>query len=168
MLVARYVDHINDSFFNRVKGQSSNESCCALDLMSDFDYETLLERARDRIPDDISNRSRWTLPAPKIMIEGSNTIFQNFLEVIKHMERDDNHFYQYMLNELGTSGSRDGPRARFKGRIPPKRIKKTIVNYVNSFVKCSQCSAPDTVYMKQDRVTLLKCQACGATRPVKL
>ena len=136
--------------------------------MADFDYVTLLDRARGNIPDDISNRVRWTLPSPKIIIEGSNTIFQNFLEVIKHMERDENHFYQYMLNELGTSGSRDGPRTRFKGRIPPKRIKKTIVNYVNTYVKCTQCNAPDTVFTKQDRVTLLKCQACGATRPVKL
>lgn len=102
------------------------------------------------------------------MIEGSNTILRNFAEVVGMMDRDDNHVYQYILNELGTSGSRDGPRARFKGRIPPKRIKKAIVGYVNTYIKCSQCNAPDTVFLKQDRTTLLKCQACGATRPVKL
>ena len=39
------------------------------------------------------------------------------------MDRDDNHVYQYILNELGTSGSRDGPRARFKGRIPQSESK---------------------------------------------
>ena len=94
--------------------------------MADFDYGTLLDRARGNIPNDISNRARWTLPSPKIIIEGSNTIFQNFLEVIKHMERDENHFYQYMLNELGTSGSRDGPRTRFKGRIPPKGSRRPL------------------------------------------
>ena len=76
------------------------------------------------------------------MIEGSNTILRNFTEVVNHMERDENHVYQFMLNELGTAGSRDGPRARFKGRIPPKRIKKTIVNYVNAYIKCIQCGAP--------------------------
>jgi translation initiation factor 2 subunit 2 len=47
-------------------------------------------------------------------------------------------------------------------------LKKAIVGYVNTYIKCSQCSAPDTVFVKQDRTTLLKCQACGATRPVKL
>ena len=96
-------------------------------LMSDFDYETLLNRARDNIPEDISSRERWRLPEPQIMIEGSNTILRNFTEVVGMMDRDDNHVYQYILNELGTSGSRDGPRARFKGRIPPKRLKKAIV-----------------------------------------
>jgi translation initiation factor 2 subunit 2 len=101
-------------------------------LMADFDYESLLDRARENIPEEISNRSRWRLPAPQILIEGSNTIFRNFNEVVSMMDRDDNHVYQYILNELGTSGSRDGPRARFKGRIPPKRIKATIANYVNT------------------------------------
>ena len=136
--------------------------------MADFDYGELLDRARSNIPEEISNRARWSLPSPQIMIEGSNTIFRNFIEVVNHMDRDENHVYQFLLNELGTSGSRDGPRARFKGRIPPKRLKKTIVNYVNTYVKCTQCGAPDTHFIKEDRTTLLKCQACGATRPVKL
>ncbi len=136
--------------------------------MTEFEYEELLDRARGNIPTEISERARWTLPEPQIMIEGANTIFRNFAEVVSHMDRDENHVFQYILNELGTSGSREGPRARFKGRIPPKRLKKRIVNYVNTFIKCGQCSAPDTLFIKEDRTTLLKCQACGATRPVKL
>ena len=134
--------------------------------MGDFEYEALLDRARENIPEEISSGSRWKLPNPQIMIEGSNTILRNFNELVSMMDRDDNHVYQFILNELGTSGSRDGPRARFKGRIPPKRIKRTIANYVNTYIKCSQCSAPDTHFVKEDRTTLLKCQACGATRPV--
>tara|TARA_B110000495_G_C22985588_1_gene579827 strand:- start:1008 stop:1418 length:411 start_codon:yes stop_codon:yes gene_type:complete len=136
--------------------------------MSEFEYEALLDRARERIPTEISERARWTLPEPQIMIEGANTIFRNFQEVVSQMDRDEDHVFHYMLNELGTSGSREGPRARFKGRIPPKRLKKCVVNYVNTFIKCSQCSAPDTHFIKEDRITLLKCQACGASRPVKL
>ena len=136
--------------------------------MGDFEYEALLDRARENIPEEISSGSRWKLPNPQIMIEGSNTILRNFNELVSMMDRDDNHVYQFILNELGTSGSRDGPRARFKGRIPPKRIKRTIANYVNTYIKCSQCSAPDTHFIKEDRTTLLKCQACGASRPVKL
>ena len=136
--------------------------------MGEFEYESLLDRARQRIPKEISERARWTLPEPQIMIEGANTIFRNFAEVVGQMDRDENHVFQYMLNELGTSGSREGPRARFKGRIPAKRLKQRIVNYVNTYIKCGQCSAPDTLFIREDRTTLLKCQACGASRPVKL
>lgn len=136
--------------------------------MSGFDYEDLLDRARERIPLGISQRSRWTMPEPEILIEGSQTILRNFSDVVDAMDRDANHVYQYLLNELGTSGTREQTRIMLKGRVPPKRIKEKLVSYVKTFILCNQCRAPDTRFIKEDRTTLLKCQACGATRPVRL
>jgi len=136
--------------------------------MVDFEYESLLERARERIPKNISERSRWTMPEPEILIEGNQTIIGNFAAIVDAMDRDPNHVYQFLINELGTSGSREQVRVLFKGRVPPKRIKEKIVSYVKSYILCGQCKAPDTRFIKDDRTTLLKCQACGATRPVKL
>ena len=136
--------------------------------MVDFEYESLLERARERIPKNISERSSWTMPEPDILIEGNQTIIRNFAAIVDAMDRDSNHVYQFLINELGTSGSREQVRVLFKGRVPPKRIKEKIVSYVKSYILCGQCKAPDTRFIKDDRTTLLKCQACGATRPVKL
>ncbi len=137
-------------------------------VVTNHEYEELLERARDRIPKDISERSRWTMPQPDIMIEGSQTILRNFSEIVDSMDRDANHVFQYLLNELGTSGSREKSRIMLKGKVPPKRIKEKIVSYVKSFILCGECKAPDTRFLREDRTTLLKCQACGATRPVRL
>tara|TARA_Y100000817_G_scaffold171605_1_gene134095 strand:+ start:456 stop:923 length:468 start_codon:yes stop_codon:yes gene_type:complete len=137
-------------------------------LMGGFDYEDLLDRARERIPEGISQRSRWTMPEPEILIEGSQTILRNFSDVVDAMDRDANHVYQYLLNELGTSGTREQSRIMLKGRVPPKRIKEKLVSYVKTYILCNQCRAPDTRFIKEDRTTLLKCQACGATRPVRL
>ena len=137
-------------------------------LMVDFEYESLLDRARDKIPTEISERARWTLPDPEILIEGNQTIIRNFSELISKMDRDPNHVYQFLLNELGTSGTRESVRVMFKGRIPPKRIRGKIVNYVKTYILCNQCNAPDTHFVKEDRTTLMKCQACGATRPIRL
>ena len=39
--------------------------------MGAFDYESLLDRARDLIPKDISERARWTMPEPEILLEGN-------------------------------------------------------------------------------------------------
>ena len=136
--------------------------------MSDFDYESLLDRARDKIPDQISSRSRWTLPEPDVLIEGSQTILRNFSELGSMMDRDADHVYHFLQNELGTSATREKGRVLLKGRIPPRRIKERIVAYVKTYILCHQCNAPDTSFIKEDRTTLLKCQACGATRPVKL
>ncbi len=136
--------------------------------MSEFEYDALLKRAREKIPKEISERSRWTLPEPEILIEGNQTIIRNFSDMVSVMDRDANHVYQFMLNELGTSGNREQHRVLLKGRIPPKRIKGRIVNYVKTYILCDQCNAPDTRFIKEDRTTVLKCQACGATRPVRL
>jgi len=51
---------------------------------------------------------------------------------------------------------------------PPRRIKERLTNYVNADIKYEQCESPGTNFVKQDRTTLLKFQACGATRLVKL
>lgn len=136
--------------------------------MGDFEYDALLDRARDRIPTDISERNRWTMPIPEILVEGNQTIIRNFSSIVDAMDRDANHVYQYLINELGTSGTREQVRVMLKGRVPPKRIKEKIVAYVKTYILCEQCKAPDTRFIKEDRTTLLKCQACGATRPVRL
>ena len=136
--------------------------------MGEFDYESLLDRARDRIPKDISERARWTMPETEIILEGNQTILRNFSSIVDSMDRDANHVYQFLINELGTSGTQESTRILLKGRVPPKRIKEKIVAYVKTFILCGQCKAPDTRFIKEDRTYLLKCQACGATRPVRL
>ena len=136
--------------------------------MADYEYDALLDRARERIPKDIRERSRWTMPEPDILIEGSQTILRNFADIVSAMDRDSNHVYQFLLNELGTSGTREQIRVMFKGRVPPMRIKEKLVAYVKAFILCDQCRAPDTRFVKEGRTTLLKCQASGATRPVRL
>ena len=136
--------------------------------MTDYDYDALLDRARERIPKDIRERSRGTMPEPDILIEGSQTILRNFADIVSAMARDSNHVYQFLLNELGTSGTREQIRVMFKGRVPPMRIKEKLVAYVKAFILCDQCQAPDTRFVKEGRTPLLKCQACGGTRPVRL
>ena len=122
--------------------------------MSNRGYEDLLDRARERIPKDISERSRWTMPQPDIMIEGSQTILRNFSEIVDAMDRDANHVFQYLLNELGTSGSREQVRIMLKGKVPPKRIKEKIVSYVKTYILCGECKAPDTRSVSYTHLTL--------------
>ena len=53
--------------------------------MGAFDYESLLDRARDLIPKDISERARWTMPEPEILLEGNQTILRNFSSIVDSM-----------------------------------------------------------------------------------
>jgi translation initiation factor 2 subunit 2 len=42
-----------------------------------------------------------------------------------------------------------------------------IRNYVEDYVICSECGRPDTRLVKDGRIPVLRCDACGGHRPVK-
>ena len=102
------------------------------------------------------------------MIEGSNTIFRNFTEVVNHMERDDNHVYQFMLNELGTAGSRDGhvhaSRVEFSKETEESNSQLRECIYQVCTMQCSRYSFHQTRQNYSTEASGLWCN----TRPVKL
>ncbi|HIH71333.1 MAG TPA: translation initiation factor IF-2 subunit beta, partial [Methanothermobacter thermautotrophicus] len=46
-------------------------------------------------------------------------------------------------------------------------INERIEDYVNKFVICHECNRPDTRIIREGRISLLKCEACGAKAPLK-
>ena len=75
--------------------------------MGEFDYESLLDRAEDRIPKDISERARWTMPElQKSFWKEIRPYFRNFSSIVDSMDRDANHVYQFLINELGLPAPR--------------------------------------------------------------
>lgn len=131
-----------------------------------YNYEYLLRRARENIPASIKNSERFQIPEVELISEGKSTIFKNFAEFVKKIDRDPQHFYKYLLKELGVAGSIQGDRVIFKGKITPAEIKERIEDYINVYVKCYECNCPDTYIKKEGRVDILVCKACGAMRPV--
>ena len=45
-------------------------------------------------------------------------------------------------------------------------LTEKVNKYVKEFVTCKECGKQDTLLTKDDRVWFLKCEACGAKRPV--
>ena len=101
-----------------------------------------------------------------VFVEGKTTVFRNFGEVVGVINRDKDEILAYLLRELGTAGTLDGVRVIFKGRVAREQIEKRIKEYVGDYVLCAECTRPDTRLVKEGRVMLLECDACGARRPV--
>jgi len=60
------------------------------------------------------------------------TVFTNFMELNKSMNRQPEHVQQFLLAELGTSGSLDGQnRLIVKGRFQPKAFEGVLRRYMN-------------------------------------
>merc|ERR1711924_490040 len=93
----------------------------------------------------------------------------NFMELCKAMHRQPEHVLNFMMGELGTSGSLDGTqRLIVKGRFLPKAFEGVLRRYVNEYVLCHACKPPDTLLDKDQstRLYVLRCQQCGAGRSV--
>lgn len=60
------------------------------------------------------------------------TVFTNYMELCKTMNRQPEHVQLFLLAELGTSGSLDGQqRLVVKGRFQPKAFEGVLRRYVN-------------------------------------
>lgn len=132
----------------------------------DFDYEKLLMAAYQTLPDTVKSAERFEIPEVDVINEGKNTIIRNFIDVCEKIRRDSREVLKFLLKELGTAGEIEGRRAIFKSKISEASIQNRLNSYVETYVICSECGRPDTELMRKDRILMLKCDACGATRPV--
>jgi translation initiation factor 2 subunit 2 len=130
-------------------------------------YEALLKKAYANVTEQSESTDRFIVPEAKVYIEGKTTILENFAEIADVVRRDQDHLMKYLLGELGTAGKIDGTRAIFNGKFESSLINGLVKGYVDDYVICSECGKPDTRLVKDDRVLLLRCDACGGHRPVR-
>ncbi len=130
-------------------------------------YTDLLKRVKANLPPPLSDGERFKVPEADVLVEGNTTVLRNFMDITDTIRRDPQHLSTYLLRELGTAGSIEDRRMVFKGKATPLTINDRIRSYVDTYVICSECGRPDTHLVKDDRIVILKCEACGAMRPVK-
>jgi translation initiation factor 2 subunit 2 len=134
--------------------------------MVNGNYQDLLKRvhsatAKERIDDD-----RFKVPKVDVFYEGNTTVLRNFDKIIDVLNRDANHFLKFLLGSVGTAGEISSGRVIFQGKIPVKTIQDRLDEYVQTYVICQECHRPDTHLVKKDRTLLIRCDACGAFRPI--
>jgi translation initiation factor 2 subunit 2 len=137
-------------------------------MQTEEEYNNLLSRLRDALPETITSKARFNIPEPDALYEGKTTVLRNFGDIIDAINREPSHLMAFLLKEVGTAGNLEGRRAMFKGRVPVKQLVDRIKNYVDIFVLCSECQRPDTKLVKEGRTLILECEACGAHRPVRV
>lgn len=131
------------------------------------DYKELLKRARSKLPESVLTKERFEIPKVLGHIQGNKTVITNFLQVCNLFRRDPNHLLKYLQRELATPAHIDGPRLILGRRLSSSLINSKIQKYANESVLCSECGKPDTQLIKEDRITIIKCSACGAKHPLK-
>ncbi|MDR1819557.1 MAG: translation initiation factor IF-2 subunit beta [Methanobrevibacter sp.] len=130
-------------------------------------YEDLLTRAIDQLPPEIFETKRFVVPRAYSDIQGNRTFIKNFKEISESLNRDPQHVLKFLLRELGTAGNIEGSRAIMQGKFTHYLINERIDEYIEKFVYCQECNRPDTQIIREGRIFILKCSACGAKAPLK-
>jgi translation initiation factor 2 subunit 2 len=132
------------------------------------DYEKLLKRIQDKISEKKSDSGeRFELPVPDVMWEGQRTILRNFTDFAKKMRRDPEKVLQYLSKEFATPAERSGEKAIFVGRREPHDFVNLLQIYVKDYLECPTCKSPDTKIERENRISFLVCEACGAKSSLK-
>lgn len=132
-----------------------------------MEYEDLLEKAYEKLPKVKVDEERFEIPKFEIMIQGNQTIVKNFAQVCHVLRREPKHVLKFLTKELATPANIDQTRALFQSKLFRNTVQKKLESYVKEYVLCKECKKPDTKLIKKDRVTILKCEACGATSAVR-
>lgn len=130
-------------------------------------YEDMLKKAYAGMDEPTDTGERFVMPKTRIYIEGKTTVLENFADIAGTLNREHDHFMKYILGELGTAGKVDGSRAVFNGKFEASQFETIVKNYVADYVICDTCGRPDTKLIKEDRVLVLLCEACGSKRPIR-
>lgn len=130
------------------------------------DYDELLKKGMDEVPDEVGTGSRFEIPDVKSRKDGSKTVVENFSEIADKFGRDQKHISKYIQNELGTAGHVDGKELVLNGEFRRGKVQAKVEKYADDYLFCPECSSPDTIIVKEKGVELLKCQACGARNPL--
>ena len=131
------------------------------------DYKKLLGRAYKNLPEVKKESGRFETPKVKGHVQGNKTVIINFMTIVNVLRREPQHLLKYLLRELATPGNLEGQRLILGRKISSSLINSKIQQYVNDFVLCPECKKPDTQLKKEERVTTIKCMACGAKHPIK-
>jgi len=128
----------------------------------------MLQRAVSSLPEKATSKERFEVPKALGHIQGNKTIISNFHQMADSLGRPIEHFLKYILKELATPGELTKSALMIGTKTPASRINEKIAQYVKEFVVCSECGRPDTKLVKEDKITFIKCSACGARHPVKI
>ncbi|XP_058803665.1 eukaryotic translation initiation factor 2 subunit 2-like isoform X2 [Phymastichus coffea] len=133
----------------------------------DYTYDELLDRVfnimKEKNPDMVAGKKqKFVMRPPQVVRIGTKkTSFSNFTEICKTLHRQPKHLLDFLLAELGTSGSVDGnSQLIIKGRFQQKQIENVLRRYIKEYVTCHTCRSPDTILQKDTRLFFLQCETC--------
>jgi translation initiation factor 2 subunit 2 len=136
---------------------------------TDYSYHDLLKRAYVLIDEMNNNLPTTKLKLPKLMLykRGHKTIWSNFHEVCKLLNREIEHVIIYFSYELKTQINSNDDHCVIQGIFTIYQIENIIINYVKNYVVCKNCNDLKTELFKRERLCYIKCNQCLSVKTIE-
>lgn len=131
-----------------------------------MNYEELLDRASEKSSSS-TDSERFEPPEPEVTKQGNETTIKNFSSITDTLRRPEEHLLKFLSKELAAPGDIDGSRAVFQGQFSERQVEEKMDKYMDEFVLCPACNKVDTKLVEEERITKIKCEACGTKQAVK-
>jgi len=152
------MDTVKDAI-DEVAGDAEKEAEPKEDDTREYTYEELLTRVFDimraKNPNMVEGGKRkFVMKPPQVVRIGTKrTSFVNFTEICKILHRQPKQLLQFVLAELGTSGTVDGTNQLIiKGKFQQKHIENVLKRFIKEYVTCHTCRSPETILHKETRL----------------
>jgi len=138
-------------------------------MTSEKDYLSTLKRARENLPAHVFEKSRFEIPNADVFKEGNKTWITDWNRILKVINREENgdHLAKHLAGEFATSATEERGRLCLQGKFSRVMVNRELTSYVKDFVLCEECSKPDTKLVREGRILIKVCEACGARVAVK-
>ncbi len=138
-------------------------------MTAEKDYIAALKRARKNLPTHVFEKSRFQIPRAEIFKEGNKTWITDWSRILKVLNRENeaDHLAKHLAREFATSSTEERGRLCLQGKFSRGMINREMETYVKEFVLCEECGKPDTKLIKEGRILIKVCEACGARVAVK-
>ena len=129
-------------------------------------YEELLKKAKASLP-QVKATLRFEMPRVILYVSKRQITIKNFVDIAKALRREPNQLARYLFKELAMPGFINNAEIVLNGKASESLINKRINDFAKEFVLCEECNKPDTNIIKESNVSIMKCEACGARRPLR-
>lgn len=133
----------------------------------DKEYKELLDHLFENLPNNDELNERFKIPTIISHIQGSRTVISNFNKIAEVLGRKKEHLFKYVARELATPGDFKKNALILGSKVLSSRIDEKIKQYCSEFVFCRVCNRPDTELVILNKLTYLKCHACGSQNAVR-
>lgn len=132
-----------------------------------MDYEAMLQRGRELLPEDTNKGERFQIPKVKGHLQGNKTVISNFKQIATTLGRKVPLLVKYVEKQLATKGQVEGTFVIFNTKLSANKINERVQQFTDQFVICKECGKPDTTITKDTGIYFVKCQACGTKYSIK-